>query len=176
MSVDKVYVAKVGKTVGLKGDLKLFIDSDFPDQFKKDAVFTTNKNIQLKIENYNSKNSTVKFYEYNNIDEAKKLTNTFLFTTKEESEKNCTLGENQYFWYDIIGCTIKEGEQILGVVKDVQRFAVDDFLFVTTDDSLQKQEYPKSFLIPYIDRYIVNVDIDSKIITTKDSLDILKNS
>lgn len=32
---DKIYVAKLGKTVGLKGDLKLFIDSDFPEQFKK---------------------------------------------------------------------------------------------------------------------------------------------
>lgn len=176
MSIDKVYVAKIGKTVGLKGDLKLHIDSDFPDQFKKDAIFTTNKDIPLKIQNFNQKNSTVKFYDYDDIDQAKKLINSFLFTTKEESEKNCTLGDNQYFWYDIIGCTIKEGEQTLGIVKDVQRFAIDDFLFVITDLELQKKEYPKSFLIPYIDRYIIDVNIETKTIATKDTLEILKNS
>lgn len=176
MLEDKVYIAKIGKTVGLKGELKLHIESDFPDQFKKDVVFTTNKNIELKIENFNKKNSTVKFYDYDNIDQAKKLINSLLYTTKEESEKNCTLGEDQYFWYDIIDCEIKEGKQTLGIVKDIQRFAIDDFLFITTDKKLQEKEYPKSFLIPYIDRYIVDVNIETKTITTKDTLEILLNS
>ncbi len=176
MSKDLVYVAKIGKTVGLKGELKFFIDSDFPEQFKKDAVFTTNKNIQIKIERYNEANSTVKFYDYDDIDIAKKLTNSLLYTTKEETSKNCGLDEDQYFWYDIIGCEIKENDQIIGTVKDVQRFAIDDFLFITTSEELVKKEYPKSFLIPYIDRYVVNVDIENKTITTKDCLEILQNS
>lgn len=176
MTTDKVYVAKIGKSVGLKGDLKLYIESDFPEQFKKDVVFTTDKNLELKIENYNKKNSTIKFYNYDTIDESKKLINSLLYTSKSESEKNCTLGEDQYFWYDIIGCTIKEGEQILGIVKDIQRFAIDDFLFITTDIKLQEKEYPKSFLIPYIDRYIIDVNIDTKTIMSKDALEILKSS
>ena len=33
--MDKIYIAKLGKTVGLKGQQKLHIDSDFPEQFKK---------------------------------------------------------------------------------------------------------------------------------------------
>ena len=33
--MNKVYVAKLGKAVGLQGHLRLFIDSDFPMQFKK---------------------------------------------------------------------------------------------------------------------------------------------
>ena len=176
MSNDLVYVAKIGKTVGLKGDLKLYIDSDFPEQFKKDATFTTNKNIQLKIEKYNQSNSTVKFYDYNDIDTAKKLINSLLYTTKEETDKNCSLEDKQYFWHDIIGCEIKENEQIIGIVKDVQRFAIDDFLFISTHEELIKKEYPKSFLIPYIDRYILNVDIKNKTITTTDCLEILQNS
>ena len=176
MSKDLVYVAKIGKTVGLKGELKLFIDSDFPEQFKKDAVFTTNKNIQLKIEKYNQPNSTIKFYDYNDIDIAKKLTNSLLYTTQEETQKNCPLDENQYFWHDMIGCEIKENDQILGIVSDVQRFSVDDFLLITTKEELTKKEYPKSFLIPYIHRYILNVDIENKTITTTDCLEILQNS
>lgn len=173
---DKVYVAKIGKSVGLKGDLKLFIVSDFPEQFKKDAVFTTNKKIELKIENFNAKNSTVKFYGFDDVDEAKKLTNSLLYTSKEESNKNIKLEKDQYFWYDIIDCEVKENDKILGIVKDVQRFAVDDFLFITTSEELVKKEYPKSFLIPYIDRYIIKVDIKNKTIHTQDCLEILQHS
>ena len=47
--MNKVYVAKLGKTVGLQGHLRLFIDSDFPEQFKKGAIFTTNRNLILKV-------------------------------------------------------------------------------------------------------------------------------
>lgn len=176
MSKDLVYVAKVGKTVGLKGDLKFFIDSDFPEQFKKDAVFTTDKNIELKIEKYNESNSTVKFYGYDNIDIAKKLTNSLLYTTKEQTQIDCNLDKDQYFWHDIIGCKVKENDQVIGTVKDVQRFAIDDFLFITTTEELIKKEYPKSFLVPYINRYILNVDIQNKTITTTDCLEILQNS
>lgn len=38
-----IYIGKLGKTVGLDGSLKIYIESDFPEQFKKGAVFTTNK-------------------------------------------------------------------------------------------------------------------------------------
>jgi 16S rRNA processing protein RimM len=51
--MNKVYVAKLGKAVGLQGHLRLFIDSDFPEQFKKGAVFTTNRNLTLKVLEYN---------------------------------------------------------------------------------------------------------------------------
>ncbi|XPV54877.1 MAG: hypothetical protein ACNI3H_12505 [Halarcobacter ebronensis] len=54
MSIDKIYVARLGKTVGLKGDLKIFLDSDFPNQFKTGATFTTNKNLTLKVISYNT--------------------------------------------------------------------------------------------------------------------------
>ena len=46
---NNIYVAKLGKAVGLQGHLRLFIDSDFPEQFKKGATFTTNRNLQLKF-------------------------------------------------------------------------------------------------------------------------------
>ena len=35
MNSNDIFVAKLGKAVGLQGHLRLFIDSDFPEQFKK---------------------------------------------------------------------------------------------------------------------------------------------
>lgn len=70
--MNKVYVAKLGKTVGLQGHLRLFIDSDFPEQFKKGATFTTNRNLILKVIECNLNKDLIKFENYEDVDLAKK--------------------------------------------------------------------------------------------------------
>ncbi len=69
---NRIYVAKLGKAVGLKGHLRLFIDTDFPEQFKKGATFTTNKNLELKVLEYNASRELIKFENYDNVDISKK--------------------------------------------------------------------------------------------------------
>lgn len=176
-NIDKIYVAKLGKAVGLKGHLRLFIDSDFPEQFKTGATFTTNKKLQLIVDEYNPSRELIKFKNYDDMDEAKKLTNQLLYVSKEDTIKNCTLDENEFFWFDIIGCEIVENSQTLGRVKEIHRYPLDDYLEVETDPRLIEKKLPKSFLIPYnLENYILKVDIDKKVIETKNSFDILENS
>ncbi len=172
----KVYVAKIGKTVGLKGFSKLYIDSDFPEQFKKGSKFYTDKNKELIVESYNSKNETVKFETVDSVEEAKKLTNRLLYSSQEDTKDNCKLGENQYFWFDIIDCDIVENGEKLGTVEDIQRFPLSDYLSVKTSNDLVEKDFAKSFLIPYIEEFILNVDINTKTITVQGAKDILEAS
>lgn len=175
--MNNVYVAKLGKAVGLKGEMKIFIESDFPEQFKKGAIFTTNKNMTLEIASLNEKRGTVIFTTINNVDDAKKLTNSQLFTSYEQTKIDCELKENQFFWFDIEQCKIVENGKNLGKVIDIHRYPTSDYLEIKTDDDLVKDGFSNTFLIPYIfDTYILNVDIESKTITTKDALAILENS
>lgn len=172
----KVYVAKIGKTVGLKGFSKLYIDSDFPEQFKKDSKFFTDKKQELIVESYNSKNETVKFQGIDSVEAAKKLTNRLLYSSQEDTKENCKLGQNQYFWFDIMDCKVVEDEEILGVVDDIQRLPLSDYLSVKTSNELVEKDLAKSFLIPYLDEYVITVDINSKTITVKGAKDILEAS
>jgi 16S rRNA processing protein RimM len=172
----KVYVAKIGKTVGLKGFSKLYIDSDFPEQFKKGSRFFTDKNKELIVESYNQKNETVKFEGVESVEEAKKLTNRLLYSSQEDTKQNCQLGQKQYFWFDIINCEIVEDNEILGVVEDIQRLPLSDYLSVATTNELVQEDLAKSFMIPYLDQYILDVDIASKTITVKGAKDILEAS
>ena len=174
--MDKIYVAKLGKAVGLKGQQKLHIDSDFPEQFKKNSIFYTDKNQELIIETYNSKNDTVKFTGIDTIEQAKKLTNRQLFVSHEDSRDLCSLSEKQFFWFDIIGCNIVENDEILGKVNDVQRMPLSDYLQVETTKELQDEKYSDIFLLPYIDDFVIDVDIDNKIIIVKSAKDILEAS
>lgn len=171
-----VYVAKLGKAVGLKGHVKIFIDSDFPNQFKKGATFTTNKNQSLIVEEFNAQRGVIKFESIGDMDSAKKLTNCTLFTSYEQTRESCDLEQNQYFWFDMVNCDIIEDEKLLGSVKEIHRYPTSDYLEVTTSKELVEQNLPKTFLIPYIDEYVIEVDIDKKIITTQGTFDILENS
>ncbi len=173
---NKIYVAKLGKSVGLNGEIKIFIDSDFPEQFKKGATFTTNKNTLLTVKNYNESRSIISFAEVNNIDDAKKLTNQQLFTTEEDTKENCKLNEDQFFWFDLIDCMVIENEEVLGTIVEIHRYPLGDYFEIKTEESLVGKELPKNFLLPYEKNYIKSVDIKNKKIEAKDAKAILENS
>lgn len=177
MKKNNIYVAKLGKAVGLKGHLRLFIDSDFPEQFKKGASFFTNKNLQLTVLEYNASRELVLFKDYEDLDIAKKLTNQELYVTHEKTRENCNLKENEFFWFDLMDCDIYENDLKLGTVKDIHRYPIDDYLEIRTSDELIKKDLPKTFLLPHIfNTYILNVDINKKRIDVKDAFVILENS
>ncbi len=174
--MNSIYIAKLGKTVGLQGELKIHLESDFPEQFKVGACFTTKNKINLEVLSFNDKRGTIKFKSINNIDDAKKLTNQELYTSYEETIKNCNLSNKQYFWFDIENCLVKEDDILLGKVIDVHRYPSSDYLEIETASVLVEKGLAKTFLIPYIDLYIISVDIKDKNIIVKDALAVLQSS
>ncbi len=174
MSNNFLEVAVLGKVVGLRGELKLHIKSDFPEQFIEGKSFYINKNQTLIIEWYNQNRGLVKFKEIFSREDAAKYVNKKLLSTLEETRQNCKLNENEFFYFDVIKCQIIENGEILGIVDDVEDLGKDDYLLIKTNPSLK--ELPKTFYIPYIDHYIDRVDMPSKTIFTKNAKDILENS
>ncbi len=173
----EIFVAKIGKSIGLKGHLKLHISSDFPEQFKKGSTFITNKNILLSIKEFNKTQQSVLFDNYDDINQSKILINQELYVDAQNTKDNCTLNKDQFFWFDIANCIVVENNMILGKVKEVHRYPLNDYLEITTNIDLLDKNLPKTFLIPYVmNDYILQVDIKNKHITTNNCLDILYNS
>jgi 16S rRNA processing protein RimM len=173
---DLLHVATLGKSVGLRGDIKLHIQSDFPEQFKKGATFILNGDKSITISSINNDSSTVKLSGYESVELVKALTNAKLYTTYEDTRKNCTLKEGEFFWFDIIGAQIVENGKVLGRVSEIERISISDYLKVYTDEALVNSGEAKSFLIPYVDHFIKNVDINSKTIEVQGAFDILQSS
>jgi len=174
--MEKIYIAKIGKTVGLKGQQKLIIDTDFPEQFKKNTKLTTDKNQELIIESYNNSSNVVKFIGIDTIEDAKKLTNRQLFVSDEDTRKMCNLTKKQFFWFDMMDCILKEDDLILGKITDIQRMPLSDYLMIETDTQLVEKGFSNTFLLPYLDDYIISVDIENKLILTHNAKDILEAS
>ena len=171
-----IQVAKIGRLVGLYGELKLNINSDFPEQFHQNAIFYTDKNNKLEINTFNKTRKTVSFKGYASREDAARLVNLNLFSTKENSKKECILKKDEYFWFDVIGSTLKDETTILGSVSDIERIGANDYLVIKTAKDLVEKKLPKLFYVPYIDRYIIKFDIDEKVIYSKDTFGILENS
>ncbi len=172
---DSALIAQVGRTIGLWGDLKFHFYTDFPEQFKIGNTYKTNRG-DLTIADINFTRAIIKFRGYESIDSAKKLTNVKIFADLEQSKVNCDLKKGQHFWFDIIGCQIKEADEILGEVTDVQRMTDTDYLVIKTDETLVEAEFSKTFLVPYIERYVLLANIEEKTIYTQDVKDILEAS
>jgi 16S rRNA processing protein RimM len=175
MKNDRIMIAQIGRTVGLRGDLKLHIHTDFPEQFQPGVIFLSDRG-PLEIATYNATRGTVKFVGYDTPEAARTLTNTKLYTTPEQTRETITLPEGEYFWFDIIGCVVMQGDETLGVVEEIDRLPGGDYLSIRTDKSLVDRGRPSTFLLPHIPRYIVRVDISSKRIETVDALDVLEAS
>jgi 16S rRNA processing protein RimM len=175
MSNNNALIAQIGRTIGLWGDLKFHLHTDFPEQFKIGNTYKSNRG-DLSIADINFTRGIVKFRGYESIDSAKKLTNTKLFANEKQTKENCDLKNGQHFWFDIIGCTVMQDDLVLGTVKDIQRMGDTDYLAINTDEKLLEEELPKNFLLPYIERYVINADVEAKMVYTKDAKDILEAS
>lgn len=170
---DFVLVAKLGKTVGLNGFVKLHILSDFENQFKSGAVYYDNHQKPLTIKQINRQNQTVQIVGYESVDLAKALVNLELFDTKENTRKRFKLKNGEFFYFDVIGKEVWEGEKKLGYVNDILEIS-NQFLFeVNTDESLVLNGFSKMFYIPYVDRYILKIQ---DCIYTQNAVSILENS
>jgi 16S rRNA processing protein RimM len=175
MREEQLHIATVGKTVGLDGFLKLHIHTDFPEQFFNGAVFQSDKGA-MKIEGYDEERGLVAFFGYESVEESQVLVNRKLYTTLDQTRKVCQLGDEEYFWFDIEGLMVVENEQLLGQVIGIERLSITDYLLIQTEKSLQDRGFATTFLLPYVDRYIQQVDTDQKTINVIDAIDILENS
>ena len=169
-------VAKIGKTIGLKGALKLHDKSDFPKQFKKGAKFYLSNGEILEILSFSSANSSVVFVGFDSIEKAQVLVNKTLYQSKENTKKSCKLNKDEFFYFDIMGLEICENSQILGVVSDIVETGANYLFEVTTSQNLIQNGLPKTFFVPYIDNFVEKICLDEGKIYTKNARAILENS
>jgi len=173
---DLLHVATLGRVVGLKGDIKLNLHTDFPEQFTKGASFVLENGNTITLQNYNPDRELAHIVGYDTPETAKSLTNAKLFTTHEATRDRCKLSEGEFFWFDLPGLKVFEGEKLLGTVLEVERIGPQDYLLIKTDNTLVSQEFPTTFLIPYIDRFVLNIDLEAKKISVDGGIDLLEAS
>ena len=169
---NRIPIAKIGKTHGVKGWLKLNLLTDFPEQFKANKTFEADK-ITLTIENINRKNNTIKFVGFDNPEDSKKLTNRVIYSDEDNSKNDINLKKDEYFWFDIFNCKVYENNKLLGIVEDINRINDIDYIVVKIDENLGYKQ--KRFLFDF-KKHIIDVDINNKILKVENTIPILEAS
>ena len=148
----------------------------------------------------------IEFEGITSADSAKQLVNAKIYATKTQSREHCKLKKDEYFYFDIIGLDIIEEGENLGIVRDIERIGNVDYFIVEMADNLasniaakstqhkldkskniakstnlttksaKKQKKPKTFLVPYIDRFVLEVCLQTRRIFTKNAKSILERS
>lgn len=179
-----ILVAKCGKTIGLKGEIKLIIYSDFLEVFTKGNVFLCkgaesglDSAFFLTLQSFNPHKNSATFAEITSIERAKNLTSMLLFSTKSLTQKQCVLSENEHFWFEIIGRSVVENGERIGVVSEIERIGSVDYLIIEVDCKVFAK-YPhikaKRFYLPYISRYVLSAE--NGVVAVQDALLVLESS
>ncbi|MFC5471987.1 ribosome maturation factor RimM [Cohnella suwonensis] len=154
-------IGKVVNTHGIKGELRIWPQTDFPDvRFKKgnkllmlspDNGGTLTVEIEAAREQKNM--FVVKFKGFDNINEVEKYKGWEL---KVGEDERVPLEEDEYYVRDIVGCEVvtEEGET-LGTVSDILSPGANDIWVV-------KMAKGKELLLPVIDDVVLEVNIAAR--------------
>ena len=149
-------VGKIINTHGLRGEVKVAVWMDYPEDFEEISYVYIKTKTELKkltVTNvkYQKNNLIVKFAEFKDINEAEPYKNFVLYADRDELGE---LPEGTYYIVDLIGLDVynEEGEK-LGVIADVFNTGASDIYDV-------KREGKKNLLLPVIDEVVKEIDIE----------------
>ncbi|MGL4697866.1 ribosome maturation factor RimM [Enterococcus larvae] len=155
--VEYLNVGKIVNTQGIKGEVRVISQTDFPElRYKKGSVLTLfqdgKKPIQLVIKSHRKHKNfdIVSFEEHPNINDVEKYRDGIL---KIEKDNVGELDDNEFYYHEIIGLAVldEEGTE-LGKIKEILSPGANDVWVV---QRIKKRD----LLLPYIESVVKKVDV-----------------
>ena len=155
--MDYFNVGKIVNTQGLQGEMRVLSVTDFAeDRFKKGktlALFDPKDNFVMDVViagHRKHKNfDIIKFKDMYHINLIEKYKGYSL----KISEDNLTeLEDGEFYYHDIIGLEVYEGETFIGLIKEILQPGDNDIWVV-------KRKGKSDLLLPYIPPVVLDVDL-----------------
>ncbi len=151
---DCFYLGSIAKTKGLKGEVVVFLDVDFPEEYKEleSAFVEINQQlIPFFVERFQLKQkgfANVKFEDVNSEEQAKRLVKSSLYLPLNQLPE---LGDNQFYYHEIEGFEVVDTNYgTVGTVDKVLDYPGNPIIQITKDY--------KEVLIPITNAVIQSVD------------------
>jgi 16S rRNA processing protein RimM len=161
MSEKLITIGRIVNTHGIRGELKIVSETDFPERFEIGSslviVDSSNKQTPVKVQSARLHKNMyiVKFEQFGNINEVEIYKGSLL---KMEEKYQQPLEEGEYYYREIMGCkVIAEDGQELGVISEILTPGANDVWVV-------KRPKGKDLLLPVIDEVVLDVDVTNKLI------------
>ena len=157
-----ITVGKIVNSQGIKGEVRVWPLTDFPERFKNDSTVLLDINGELRpltVEHsWKHKNFlVVKFREIIDMNSAKAVKEGLLKVSRDSLQE---LPRDTFYIFEILGMeVITSGGLTLGRVKDILQTGSNDVYVI------EGQE--KEYLIPAIREIVKNIDRENRLITVE---------
>lgn len=156
--MDYINIGKIIKPFGLKGEMKVEVYTDFiKERFKKDSTVYLLINheyrpFKLKQARMHKEALLVLFHDFEDINLIEAFKGVQVYKAKSDIPP---LKKGEYYFSDLENLDVYAEDKMLGRVLRVEPGIKHNFLRVERADK-------KTFLIPYIDIFIKEVDLKEK--------------
>ena len=159
--MEYVRIARIVNTFGIKGELKIISETDFPDKRfavgnqvqlikNQETVLVTIASCRLNKGTY-----IIQFEEFNNINQVEGFKDGLIAINQDQQHE---LENHAFYYHQIIGLDVYtvDGEDF-GVIKDIIELGSNDVWVVK-----RREAKKKDALIPYIDDVVKEVNLSDK--------------
>ena len=153
-----ISIGKIASPVGLRGHVKLYPYTDRIDHYNAAEVFIEGRKRCIEIVRYVKRTPVLKIDGVSDRQQAERLSGAEIAVLESELSD---LPEGAYYLKDLIGCSvIDESNDDLGIISDVIQNSAQDIYEIAGIDG-------KSFLIPAVTEFILEIEIDRKIVRVR---------
>ncbi|MEG0919609.1 MAG: ribosome maturation factor RimM [Anaerovoracaceae bacterium] len=155
----KIEIGKIVNVVGLKGELKVYNYSDQLERFERlEEIYVENDLYQIDKVRYKDHMVILKFKGIDNRDQSEALKGKMLYMKEEDLEE---LPPGVFYIRDMIGMdVVSDTGEYLGKLSDINT-NVPQKLYVV------KRENKSDILIPGVDEYILEINMEERKIKVK---------
>lgn len=155
------YVGKIVGTHALKGEVKIYSESDFKEaRFKKGNVLFidySGEKVEVTVASHREHKEfdLVSFEGLNSINDVEKYVKCELYVEETQLDD---LEEDEFYYFELIGCTVlTDKDEELGIVKNVVNYGASDILVISGTNN-------KEVMIPFVNDFILDVDLETRTI------------
>ena len=150
-----INVGFISGPFGIKGEIKVISNVNHLDKIFKigNSLYINNQKYIIKNSHIHKNNYLLLFNELDNINKLDNILKKDIYIKRED----INLNNNEYLNIELINCRVIDNKEI-GIVKEVLFNKKD--LFIKLNNNI---------IIPLVDKYLVKVDINNKIIYVKNS-------
>lgn len=152
-------LGQIVNVVGLRGETRIYPYTDYKERFEElPELYIEDQLYSVERVRYMGEMAVVKFKGVDDRTAAEKLKGRYLYVDRQNARK---LEADEYFIADLVGLAVcDEGGNRLGTLSDVIQNTAQDVYEV-------KRESGKSFYIPAVGEFILDVNMERRRMTVR---------